>query len=127
MAYHITLITNNSASSVAVTNPAYEADSVLIGPAGFKANNPYKPQRPILVNKITGNPSYDSTIATANNLYTVADNYSFWDNGNSAVNGIGQNGGGAINFLNTSAGNLQITVNKDGTLTFVKASASAAA
>ena len=64
MAYHITLVTNNSNMSIAITNPAYEGDSMLVGPA--PANNPgsgpgcnpYTPNRPILVNTISGNPTY---------------------------------------------------------------------
>ena len=120
MAYHITLVSNNSSSSIAITNPAYEADSRLVGP---KSN--YSPQRPILVNTIKGNPTYQQAMGQANNIYTFSDNFCFWDNGNSAVNGVGEKGG-TIN-LNASAGNLQVTVNADGTLTFTKASASAGA
>jgi hypothetical protein len=50
MAYHITLVTNNSNMSIAITNPAYEGDSMLVGPA--PANNPGSapaatPTRPI--------------------------------------------------------------------------------
>lgn len=119
MAYHITLVTNSSRSSVAITNPAHEADSKLVGPG-----LPYKPERPILVNKIGGNPTYAEAIAQAVNIYTRKDNYCFWDNTNSSVNGIGEQGGTIA--YNASAGNIEITVNADGTLTFTKASASAA-
>jgi hypothetical protein len=132
MAYHITLVTNNSNSSIAITNPAYEGDSMLVGPApannpGSSAGcNPYTPSRPILVNKISGNPAYTEALPKANNIYTYADNYCFWDNTNSAVNGVGEKGTDKIAF-NASAGDLQITVLTSGTLSFVKASASAAA
>jgi len=121
MAYHITLVTNQSTSSIAITNPAAGRDSKLVGPG---PNTTYTPQYPILVNTIGGNPNYLQAIETANNIYTVSDNYCFWDNGNSAVNGIGEKGG-KISF-NASAGNLTITVNADGTLTFATESASAA-
>lgn len=117
MAYHITLVNNQSNNSVAVTNPAYEADSMLVGPG-----KSYTPNRPILVNKISGNPSYLQALGTANNIYTYADNYCFWDNGNSAVNGVGEKG--TTIAFNMSAGNLQITVNANGTLTFASAGAS---
>jgi hypothetical protein len=116
MAYHITLVTNNSSSSIAITNPAYEGDSMLVGPG---SNTLYVPKRPILVNKMEGNPSYGEAVPTANNIYTYADNYCFWDNTNSAVNGFGEKGS-KISF-NMSAGNLQITVNPDGSLTFAQA------
>lgn len=131
MAYHITLVTNNSASSVAITNPAYEGDSMLVGaappnnPGSSTGSNPYKPKRPILVNTIKGNPTYSQALPQANNIYTATDNYCFWDNGNSAVNGIGEKGTNIV--LNASAGNLEVTVNANGTLTFVRASTSAAA
>ncbi|HYW44104.1 MAG TPA: hypothetical protein VE959_14675 [Bryobacteraceae bacterium] len=106
---------------------------MLVGPApannpgSSTGHNPYSPKRPILVNTIKGNPTYSQAVVTANNIYTSADNYCFWDNGNSAVNGIGEKSGNIINFLNTGAGNLEITVNSNGTLSFVKASATAAA
>ena len=120
MDYHITLVTNNSASSIAITNPAYAADSRLVGP-----NAPYVPQRPILVNTMSGNPTYQAAISTAINIYTYSDNYCFWDNTNSAINGIGEKGS-TIGF-NMPAGNLQITINADGTLTFAQAGSSAKA
>jgi hypothetical protein len=120
MAYHITLVTNNSNSSIAITNPAAEGDSKLVGP-----NATYKPNRPILVNKIGGNPTYADAFTKANNIYTRTDNYCFWDNGNSAVNGLGEQG--ATIAFNASAGNLEITVTSTGTLTFVRATSVAAA
>jgi hypothetical protein len=120
MAYHITLIANKSGSSIAITNPAYEGDSMLVGP-----NKSYIPTRPILVNKISGNPSYTDAIGAANNIYTYSDNYCFWDNTNSAVNGIGEKG--LRIAFNMSAGDLQITVNADGTLTFAPTATSATA
>jgi len=120
MAYHITLVTNHSNRSIAITNPATEADSKLVGP-----NSTYVPKRPILVNKLEGNPTYAEAITKAINMYTKTDNYCFWDNTNSAVNGIGENGG-TIAF-NSSAGNLDITVKADGTLSFARAASVASA
>ncbi|HEY6292298.1 MAG TPA: hypothetical protein VI455_12175 [Terriglobia bacterium] len=105
---------------MAITNPHYEGDSKLVGAAAS-----YVPDRPILINKIKGNPSYASAISEANNFYTATDNYCFWDNGNSAVNGVGEKGGTIV--FNSPAGNLQVTVNANGTLTFSNASASATA
>lgn len=121
MAYHITLIVNKSSSSIAITNPAHEADSKLIGPGVS-----YPPQRHILVNKIGGNPTYQQAMNTALNIYTNVDNYCFWDNENSGVNGVGQKGE-AVPPFNMSAGNLQVTVNANGTLSFAAASVSAKA
>lgn len=120
--YHIKLVTNNSTSSIAITNPAYEGDSKLVGPG---PKNQYVPPRPIEVNAIPGNPNYLDALGAANNIYTYSDNYCFWDNTNSAVNGIGEKGGN-ISF-NMSAGDLQVTVNADGTLTFAAMGSSAAA
>lgn len=120
MAYHITVITNNSSKSIAITNPAHEADSMLLGPGAT-----YKPSRPILVNKIGGNPTYEQALSKAVNIYTLTDNYCFWDNENSAVNGIGESGGTIV--FNASAGDLQIAVNTNGTLSFSRVGASAAA
>jgi hypothetical protein len=120
MAYHITLIMNSSKSSIVLTNPATEADSKLVGPG-----DSYKPKRPVLVNKIDGNPTYSEAVTKALNIYTYTNNYCFWDNTRSAVNGVGEHGGTIL--FNASAGDLDITVNADGTLTFAKATAVAAA
>jgi hypothetical protein len=115
MAYHITVIANNSGKSIALTNPAYEKDSMLIPANG----QPYKPERPVLVNKMDGNPSYQQAVSAALNLYTFKDNYCFWDNTNSAVNGVGETTG-AIGAYNAKAGDLTITVNSDGSLSFAR-------
>jgi len=126
MAYHITLVTNNSSRSVAITNPHYAGDGMLVGPGpannpgNSSGSNPYTPNRPILINAIGGNPTYLEAMVKANNIYTSVDNYCFWDNTKDAVNGIGENSSTSINFLNATAGNLQVTVNANGTLTFVK-------
>jgi hypothetical protein len=126
MAYHITVVTNNSSSSVALTNPAYEGDSKLIGPSVGGNPSTYTPKRPVLINKISGNPTYASAMPVAVNIYTVKDNYCFWDNTNSAINGIGE-ATGAIQPLNASAGDIQMTINADGTISFARAGSSAAA
>jgi hypothetical protein len=70
MAYHITLVVNNSDRSIAITNPVYEADSKLVLP-----QQKYTPQRPILIDTMAGNPTYVEAAAKANNIYTKADNY----------------------------------------------------
>ena len=118
MAYHITSITNDSSSSVAITNPAHEADSRLI-----LNGTTYKPDRPILVNKITssGTVNYLQAYEVAVNIYTSSDNICFWDNGSSAANGVGQKSGANLSFYTGSAGNLAITVGSDGTLSFYSA------
>jgi len=120
MAYHITLVTNNSSSSIAITNPAHEADSRLVGP-----NSSYKPDRPILINKMSGNPTYKDAIPVANNIYTYTDNFCFWDNEHDAVNGIGEKGGTIL--FNSTAADLTIAVRADGTLSFARAASAARA
>jgi hypothetical protein len=120
MAYHITLVANNSDSSIAITNPANENDSRLVGP-----NTNYKPNRPILINKMSGNPTYSGAISVANNIYTFADNFCFWDNEHDAVNGIGEKGGTIL--FNSTAGDLTITIKADGTLSFARAASAAKA
>ena len=113
MAYHITSITNKSAASVAITNPAHEADSRLV-----VNGDTYNPERPILVNKITtsGTVNYQTAAATALNLYTASDNFCFWDNGSSAANGVGQKSSGNFSYYSGPAGNLAIVVGPDGSL-----------
>ena len=115
MAYHITLVVNNSDRSIAITNPVYEADSKLVLP-----QQKYTPQRPILIDTMAGNPTYVEAAAKANNIYTKADNYCFWDNTNSAIDSLGQNSRNTTTY-NAGAGNILVLVNEDGTLNFTPA------
>jgi hypothetical protein len=81
MAYHITLITNQSGTLAANVNPAASRDDALIA-NGAK----YVPERPILINKgVAG--TYGSAFGFAN---LVFDNnwIALWDNGNDGINYI---------------------------------------
>jgi hypothetical protein len=109
MAYHIALVINKSNKSVAITNPAHEADSKLVLPGAD-----YVPGKNILVNSMSGNPSYQQAAPVANAFYTCSQSWVFWDNTNSAINGVGENGGEI--YFNGHAGDLQVVVNADGSL-----------
>jgi hypothetical protein len=118
MAYHITSVTNNSASIVAISNPSYPSDSALVTPGSS-----YRPSRAILVNTGTGNMTWPEAVGFANNIYTSADNFCIWDSGHDAIVGIGEKVNGKIDsvYYQGSAGNVQITVTTTGHLAISQA------
>jgi hypothetical protein len=119
MTYHISKIINNSPKSAAITNPAPHSsagwqDSHLVLPGT------YVPERPIEVNFIrqSGTVSYPTAAKTALNIYTFVNNWCFWDNGNSALNGVADGATQDVSFYNGSGGNLVLTVNESGSVGF---------
>jgi hypothetical protein len=118
MAYHITAVINNSAGAVATTNPAHQDDSKVVAPG-----TTYKPERPILINKGANNLSWAQAVLFANNFYTIADDFCIWDNGTSQIVGIGQKtlGSNDTLYLSASAGNVQVTIDSNGNLSFASA------
>ena len=122
MAYHITVFQNNSTKQCATTNPAANRDNYVLNPGA-----PVRPGNPPLINK-PGNLStktYAETLVWANFIYTAAGpmDYTFWDSEQSQIFGITQqNPGGPPQLLYSgSAGNLQLTINADGTISFQRA------
>ena len=111
MTYNITQITDKSDRSAALTNPVTSRDAVLVFPYIV-----YRSENPPEVNAISGNPTYAEAAATALNIYTKTDNYCFWDNTNSAVQWVGQNGG--TGSYNIGAGDLNLIINPDGSISF---------
>jgi hypothetical protein len=121
MTYHISKIFNKSSKSVAITNPATESDSRLI-----PATTLYTPKVFIAVNSITpktGTVPYQDAAGTALNIYTASDNFCFWDNGNNALNGVGESNtsDNNIDYYNGPAGNLILTVNDNNSISFALA------
>lgn len=118
MTYHVSSIVNNSSKSIAITNPHPNPDgrdSRLTLPG-----TTYNPPAPIEVNfiKKQGTVSYQEAVLTALNVYTTRDNYCFWDNGNSTLNGVSEGSPSSINFYNGPAGNLTLTISSDGGVSF---------
>ncbi len=119
MTYHISKIINNSRKSAVITNPAPHSeagwqDSRLVLPGT------YNPARPIEVNFIrqSGVVSYEAAAKTALNIYTLKDNWCFWDNGNSALNGVADLAAQDVNFYNGPGGNLALTIDAEGNVGF---------
>jgi hypothetical protein len=123
MTYHISQIVNNSAKSVAITNPASNPDGrddrITI------RHTTYNPPNPIQVNFITNiSPvTYQQAVLTALNAYTFLDNYCFWDNGSSALWGVGEDTPppNNIKYYEGDGTYLRLIVNANGSLTFEKA------
>jgi hypothetical protein len=121
MVYHITVINNTSNKSVTLTNPVTPKDSILITP-----NTAFQFPTPPQVNTLPpGNHPYLDAVHTALNIYTFFDNFCFWDNTNSAVQWVGEDGETGV--TNIGAGNLELTITTKGTIHFQYAVAKAAA
>jgi hypothetical protein len=118
MTYHINLIINNSSKSIAIVNPAPNPDGrdSRIYPTGK-----HEIANPVKVNfiKTSGTITYTAALPTAINVYTFKDNTFFWDNGNSAINGVAQsNPNSDLNLYNGSGGDLTLTIDANGNLSF---------
>ena len=79
MDYHITKIVNNSPRSVVLTNPAAPRDRHFLA-----ANSSVVPANSPKVNFIADDSvPYAVAVKTALNVYTIKDNWCFWDDGGS--------------------------------------------
>lgn len=126
MSYHIVLIANHSSSQVAMTNPAAERDNSVIAVDGH-----YVPRNPPEINHAPdGQPqNYWEALMFANFMYTGPLDICFWDTGDSEIAYVTQQSPFTIvtGAYQGPAGNLQVLVNQNGTLTFQSATAAAAA
>jgi hypothetical protein len=123
MTYHITKIDNNSSKSAVITNPAPKSDPGWQDSRLVLPRSVYTPQRPIMVNFIegAGDVPYKTAATSSLNIYTTANNWCFWDNGNSALNGVGESEPMNVNFYNGGGGDIKLTVREDGTVGFASA------
>src|SRR5260370_21808016 len=119
MTYHISHIENQSSKSASIVNPHSNPngrDSRIILPG-----TDYIPAKPIEVNFIR-NPgliTYDDASPTALNIYTMKDNWFFWDNGKSNLDGVGEAFPNVnIVLYNGGATNLMLTIDSSGNITF---------
>ena len=121
MAYHITSLVNNSGSVVALVNPQYPSDSFVLASGSTQTCS-----RPVLVNTIEGTPKYSDVVSVALNIFLNVGgqycDYCFWDTGNSAINTLTQAGGAPGAPFTHTACNIAVTVNANGTVSFVPSS-----
>jgi hypothetical protein len=118
MTYHISQINNQSSKSAAIVNPHSNPngrDSRIILPG-----TTYNPEHPIEVNFIrgTGTVTYNQAAPVALNIYTEKNNWFFWDNGDSALNGVGEDSATNISFYNGPGGNLVMTIDNSANVAF---------
>jgi len=115
MAYHITTFVNKSVSDSVTANPAATRDTYFLNPG-----DGLNPDNPPLLNKGVFK-SYMEAFPSANWIYTGVKTYAFWDNGNSQINGVTQQDPGIVQALyEAPAGDLSLTINADGSITFAK-------
>jgi hypothetical protein len=115
MAYHITKIINNSSKTVLLTNPKAERDTHLV-----PKNNSLSPPNPPLVESIReSNVSYETAVTKALNIYTMQNNWCFWDNGSStALVGLADGGQTYTTFPTQNATELELTIDAEGVPSF---------
>lgn len=113
MTYHITKIVNNSPKSVSLTNPVSPGDSSLT-----PALQSSTPKEAILVRKYDGSAAdtYKQTVKSHLNIYTQKNNYCFWDDGESALRGIGENDTSDRLLFEGDGGKLTLFVKDDGSI-----------
>ncbi|WP_035239068.1 hypothetical protein [Desulfobacter vibrioformis] len=116
MAYHITTFVNESGLNSVTANPEATRDTYFLSP-GSKVN----PQHPPLLNTGTFG-SYSQAFPKANWIYTGVETYAFWDSGDSEIFAATQQDPNTVQVLyKASAGNLTLTINKDGSIAFTAA------
>lgn len=117
MTYHISLFQNSSDNDVLTANPVAQRDTYFISTGGMQS-----PDHNVEINKGEWS-SYDAAFPKANFIYTGDYSYCFWDTGDSQIAGItGQNKGTVQLLYSGKAGNLVLTINLDGTISFSPAS-----
>jgi hypothetical protein len=111
MAYHIKKIINNSSKSVVLTNPVAERDTHLV-----TKNSSLRLGHSPLVPRINeSNISYETAVTKALNIYTMKNNWCFWDNGSrTALVGL-EDGGKSKGFSTHSVPNLELIIDENGT------------
>ena len=121
MTYDVSLIQNNSDMNVATANPAAQRDTYFVAP-----NEGRNPDHNVEINHGKQGWRSEEAFLKSNFIYTGVYAYCFWDSGESQVFAFKHNGGGASGnpeaIYAGSAGDLVLTVNKDGTISFTPAS-----
>lgn len=116
MVYHISLFDNsNGQTDVVTANPRAQRDTYFI-----QAGQSKVPGNFVEINANGGTwTTYQAAFPYANWIYTASKTYCFWDNTKSGINGVTQQDPKTILAIyNGGAGNLVLTVNSDGTISF---------
>jgi hypothetical protein len=122
MTYHISLFDNRGYDAV-TANPAANRDTYFVR-AGLKL----KPDHNVEINVNGGSwRSYNQAFGNrgdvrgANFIWTGTRAYLFWDNTNSGINAVTQERpNDVLNIFNGGAGDLVLTINADGSISFAK-------
>jgi hypothetical protein len=115
MAYHIAQIVNASPKSVLLTKPKALRDRHLV-----TKNSSLRLEYPALVESIRQKTIfYETAVTKTLNMYTMKNNWCFWDNGsNTALLLLGEGGEMHVTLVTDSFTNLKLIVDYDGIPTF---------
>jgi hypothetical protein len=117
MTYHIALFQNSSTGNVVTANPVAQRDTYFIVPKGGQ-----NPDHNVEINYGDWT-SYGAAFPKANFIHTGTQSYCFWDSGSSQIFAIAEQRPNEVQALYAgSAGDLELTVQSDGTISFAKAS-----
>ena len=116
MTFNIGKISNSSPKTVLLTNPVSERDTHLV-PIHTFINPKYSPKIQSLKDF---NITYDMATKKALNIYTGANNWCFWDNGNKDhLVGLAEGENNLVVFrLDKTASSLELRVDNTGTPAF---------
>ncbi|WP_172326752.1 hypothetical protein [Mangrovicoccus sp. HB161399] len=115
MTYHIANLINDSKRSILTANPAEKRDTYFIGPTDSR-----KPDYNIEINTLDDSKNLP-VFLQANVIYTARHTYSFWDSGQSQIMGMIKTSENPELLYSGSAGDLILTVEHDGTISFAPA------
>jgi hypothetical protein len=115
MAYHIKKIFNYSPKSVVLTNPKALRDRHLV----TKGTTLLLEHPPLVESIKESDVPYETAVTKALNIYTMKNNWCFWDNGSStALFRLGEGEASYTTFVTDSPTDLKLTVDYDGTPSF---------
>ena len=115
MAYNITRIINNSSKSVILTNPVAERDTHLV----TKNSSLRLEYKPLIESIREKTVFYETAVTKTLNIYTMKNNWCFWDNGsNTALLLLGEGGEMHVTLVTDSFTDLKLIVDYDGIPTF---------
>lgn len=115
MTYHISLFQNASGYNLVTANPCAQRDTYFISSDGNR-----NPDHNVEINYGDWD-CYDEAFPKANFIYTGAYAYCFWDTGKSQIAAIIDQEKSTQLLYSGGAGDLVLTVNPDGTISFSRA------
>jgi Papain-like cysteine protease AvrRpt2 len=120
MVFNIVKIVNDSTKTVVLTNPLREQDRYVVPAFDYVSENPgvVVPDPPVKIGVIKNNTiAYPAALKEALNIYTLKNNWCFWDSGVKGANdliGAGEGEDKSLLHLPANTTNLELFVSDYG-------------